>query len=53
MVKEYGTVVETRADRGNRSTRRKPAPLSFCVSGIPHELTWDRKLAVAVEGMNK
>jgi hypothetical protein len=26
--------------RGNRSTRRKPAPVSLYPSQIPHDLTW-------------
>jgi hypothetical protein len=27
---------------GNRSTRRKPAPVPLCLSQIPNDLTWDR-----------
>jgi hypothetical protein len=31
-----------RIGRGNRSTRRKPAPVSLCPSQILHNLTWAR-----------
>jgi hypothetical protein len=34
--------------RGNRSTRRKPAPVPLCPPQIPHDLTWTRTRAVAV-----
>jgi hypothetical protein len=34
--------------RGNRSTRRKPAPASHCPPQILHNLTWDRTRAAAV-----
>jgi hypothetical protein len=34
--------------RGNRSTRRKPAPVSFCPPEIPHDLTRARTRATAV-----
>jgi hypothetical protein len=34
--------------RGNRSTRRKPAPAPLCPPQIRHELTWDRTRASAV-----
>jgi hypothetical protein len=37
-----------RIDRGNRSTRRKPAPVPLCPPQIPHDLAWDRTRAVAV-----
>jgi hypothetical protein len=30
-----------RIARGNRSTRRKPAPVALCGPLIPHGLTWD------------
>jgi hypothetical protein len=32
----------------NRSTRRKPAPVSLCPPQIPHDLTWGRTWAAAV-----
>jgi hypothetical protein len=34
--------------RGNRSTRRKPAPVPLCPPQIPHDLTGDRTRAAAV-----
>jgi hypothetical protein len=34
--------------RGNRSTRRKPAPVPLCPPQIPYELTWARTRAAAV-----
>jgi hypothetical protein len=37
-----------RIGRGNRSTRRKPAPVPLCPPQIPHDLTWDRTRAAAV-----
>jgi hypothetical protein len=38
---DYGAVGGMRIGRGNRSTRRKPAPVPLCPSKIPHDLTWD------------
>jgi hypothetical protein len=35
-----------RIDRGNRSTRRKPAPVPLCPPQIPHDLTLARTAAV-------
>jgi hypothetical protein len=37
-----------RIGTGNRSDRRKPAPLSLCPPQIPHDLTWARTQAAAV-----
>jgi hypothetical protein len=37
---ECGAVGGMRIDRGNRSNRRKPAPLPLCQPQIPHDLTW-------------
>jgi hypothetical protein len=34
--------------RGNRSTRRKPAPVPLCPPQIPHDLSWARNRAAAV-----
>jgi hypothetical protein len=34
--------------KGNRSTRRKPAPVPLCPPQTPHDLTWDRIRAAAV-----
>jgi hypothetical protein len=38
-----------RNGRGNRSTRRKPAPVPLLPPQIPHDLTWARTRAAAVE----
>jgi hypothetical protein len=46
---DYGAVGGMRIDRGNRSTRRKPSPVPLCPPQIPHDLTWDRTRAAAVE----
>jgi hypothetical protein len=40
--------VEGMLGRGNRSTRRKPAPVPLCPRQIPHELTRARTRAAAV-----
>jgi hypothetical protein len=45
---DYGAVGGMRIGRGNRSTRRKPAPLPLCPLQIPHDLTWDRTRPAAV-----
>jgi hypothetical protein len=45
---DYGAVCGMRIGRGNRSTRRKPAPVPLCTAQIPHDLTWDRTRAAAV-----
>jgi hypothetical protein len=45
---ECGAVGGMRIGRGNRSTRRKPAPLPLCLPQIPHDLTWDRTRTAAV-----
>jgi hypothetical protein len=37
---DYGAVGGMRIGRGNRSTRRKPAPVPLCPSQFPHDLTW-------------
>jgi hypothetical protein len=36
-----------RTGSGNRSTRRKPAPLQLCLPQIPHNLTRARTRAAA------
>jgi hypothetical protein len=46
---DYGAVGGMMIGRGNRSTRRKPAPVLICPPQIPHDLTWDRIRADAVE----
>jgi hypothetical protein len=35
---DYGAVGGMRIGRGNRSTRRKPAPVPLCPPRIPHDL---------------
>jgi hypothetical protein len=45
---DYGAVGGMRIGRGNRSTRRKIAPVPLCPPQIPHDLTWDRTRAAAV-----
>jgi hypothetical protein len=45
---ECGAVGGMRIGRGNRSTRRKPAPVPLCPPQIPHHLTWARTRAAAV-----
>jgi hypothetical protein len=45
---EYGRVGGMRIGRENRSTRRKPTPVSLCPPQIPHDLTWARTRAAAV-----
>jgi hypothetical protein len=40
MINRYGGVEGMRSGRGNQSTRRKPAPVPFCPSQNPNELTW-------------
>jgi hypothetical protein len=45
---DYGAVGGMRIGRGNRITRRKPAPVPLCPPQFPHDLTWDRTRAAAV-----
>jgi hypothetical protein len=45
---ECGTVGGMRIGRGNRSTRRKPAPVSLSPLQIPNDLTWARTRTAAV-----
>jgi hypothetical protein len=46
---ECGPVGGMRIGRGHRRTRRKPAPTPLCPPQIPHDLTWVRTRAAAVE----
>jgi hypothetical protein len=48
MIDDYGAVGGIRIGRGNRSTRRKPAPVPLCPPQILHDLTWNRTRAAAV-----
>jgi hypothetical protein len=45
---DYRAVGGMKIGRGNRSTRRKPAPVPLCPPQIPHDLTRDRTRAGAV-----
>jgi hypothetical protein len=45
---DYGAVGGMSFGRRNRSARRKPAPMPHCPQ-IPHDMTWDRTRAAAVE----
>jgi hypothetical protein len=47
---ECGVVGGMRIGRGNRSTRRKPAPVPLCPPQTPHDLTWARTRAAAMKG---
>jgi hypothetical protein len=44
---DCGAVRGIKIGRGNRSTRRKPAPAPLCSPQIPHDLSWDRTRAAA------
>jgi hypothetical protein len=48
MDDDYGTVGGMRIGRGNRITRRKPAPVPLCPPETAHNLTWHRTRAAAV-----
>jgi hypothetical protein len=48
MIYECGAFGGMRIGRGNRTTRRKPAPVPLCPLQIPHGLTWDRTRDAAV-----
>jgi hypothetical protein len=48
MIDECGAVGGMRIGRGNRSTRRKAAPVPLCPPQIPHDLTWARTRAAVV-----
>jgi hypothetical protein len=43
-----GAVAGIRIGRGNRSTRRKPAPVRLCPPQIPRDLTWAGTRAATV-----
>jgi hypothetical protein len=46
---EAGVGGGIRTGRGNRSAQRKPAPVPFLPTQIPHNLTWDRTWAAVAE----
>jgi hypothetical protein len=39
LIREYGEISGMKTGRGNRSTRRKPAPLPLCSLQFPFEIT--------------
>jgi hypothetical protein len=45
---DFGTISGVKIGRGNRSTRRKRAPVPLCPQQIPHVLTGARTRAAAV-----
>jgi hypothetical protein len=45
---DCGAIGGMKIDRGNRSTRRKPAPAPLCPPQIPHDQTRARTRADAV-----
>jgi hypothetical protein len=49
MTEDYEEFGGMSIGRGNGNTRRKSAPVPFCLPQIPHDLTWDRARAAAVE----
>jgi hypothetical protein len=46
---DCGAIGEMRIDRGNRNTRRKPAPVSLCPPQITYDLNRARARAAGVE----
>jgi hypothetical protein len=48
MIHECGAVGGMRIGRGNRSTRRKLAPVPLCPPQIPHDLPWARPRAATM-----
>jgi hypothetical protein len=48
MIDEHEAVCGMKIGRGNRCTRRKPAPVPLCPSQIPHDPIWDRTQASEV-----
>jgi hypothetical protein len=45
---DCGEISGMKIGRGNRGTRRKPAPAPLCPPQIPHDQTWARTRAAAV-----
>jgi hypothetical protein len=45
---DCGAIGGIKIGRGNRSTRRKSAPMTLCPPQTPHDLTWARTWAAAV-----
>jgi hypothetical protein len=46
---DCGAISGMKIGRGNRSTRRKPAPVTLFPPQIPHDLTWARTRAAGLE----
>jgi hypothetical protein len=46
IINEYGAAGRMIIDKGNQSSRRKPAPVSFYPPQIPHDLAWRSRLLV-------
>jgi hypothetical protein len=42
MIDDYEAISGMRISRGNRSTRRKSAPVQLCPPQIPYDLSWAR-----------
>jgi hypothetical protein len=53
MIDECEAVGGMRIGKGNRSIRRKPAPVPLCPPQISHDLTWDRTRAAAAVGSRR
>jgi hypothetical protein len=45
---DCGAISGMKIGRGKRSTRRKPTPVSFCTSKVPHDQTRARTRAAAL-----
>jgi hypothetical protein len=42
MINECGAIGGMRTNKGDRSTQRKPTPVTLCPTQILHDLTWDQ-----------
>jgi hypothetical protein len=51
MINEYEAISGMGTGRGNRSSRRKPDPVTFCPPQIPYDLTWDRTRAAVTRSL--
>jgi hypothetical protein len=51
MIDEHGARFGMRIGRGNPSNGRKSALVPLCSSQIPHDLTWVRTQAAALENL--
>jgi hypothetical protein len=48
MIDERRTVGRMRTGRGNRSTRKKPAPVALFPPEVTHDLKWNRTQVASV-----